>query len=200
VERGPGLRHFASFEVGDVNALVTSLREPGLRTKDRKRLVHYLGKLADRRATDMLCETLLNDSEVDLRAAAARALGAVRDVRSRSALERASEDRASAVRAWAVDALGALGDPGGRVAVRARLDDDDEVVRAYACRVSGELRDEAAVPGLQRNVLHSRRLVATNAARALSDIATSTATRALDESLARLSRPRRWLVRRAAIR
>ncbi len=78
---------------------------------------------------------LCNDSVIEVRAAAIRALGQIGDLTSRRILERAVVQEAPAVQARAVEALGQLGNLGNTAPLMPLLDSEDATVRAATVRL-----------------------------------------------------------------
>jgi HEAT repeat protein len=107
-------------------------------------------KLTD--AGDALIKAI-NDSQADVRYAAMRALGAIRDTRAVAALGEQLAFYKKGEGAWsALDALARIGDPASVPLFKARLDDKDPFLRRAAAEGLGRTGDTASIEALERNV------------------------------------------------
>jgi HEAT repeat protein len=92
---------------GDAETLI-ALVAPKIPAIDRALAAGYLGRVAGARSMETLIG-LLSDGEVEVRVAAAKALGEGRMAGARTALRRALHDEDALVSAWAAWALGEVG-------------------------------------------------------------------------------------------
>ena len=142
-----------------------------------------------------IAKALLQDSDSNVRAAAADILAESGDPSAAPALRKALADDSAPVRARAIEALAALGDRAAVAALIAALDDGAEAVRAAAAAALGRLGDPAAIgplaKALGRPDWHLRRA----AAEALGSFADPRAAEALTKALAE---DPHWAVRAAA--
>ena len=107
--------------------------------------VRVLGEIRDTRAADVLIELLESAEDLNVRARAAAALGAVGGALATPALRRALGDTGWQVRAQAASSLGALGDRDSVPALSAAIEDTDWWVRRNCAEALGELGE----PGLR---------------------------------------------------
>lgn len=101
--------------------------------------VRVLGEIRDPRAEPVLIGLLAGADDLDLRARAAAALGAVGGSQAPPALRAALRDDAWQVRAQAAVSLGALGDRGGIEALSTAIEDPHWWVRRNCAEALGEL-------------------------------------------------------------
>ena len=128
-------------------ALVTVLagdEDPSVREK----AALLLGEVNDRGAVAQLSKTLTNDRSDDVRRAAARSLGLIKDARARLPLVAALKSPDIWVRSTAARSLTQLGDSGATSAVLALLKSADREARPTAARALAGSRDPRAVDAL----------------------------------------------------
>ena len=101
--------------------------------------VRVLGEIRDLRAEPVLIRLLTSADDLDLRARAAAALGAVGGSQTPPALRTALRDDAWQVRAQAASSLGALGDRGSIEALSTAIEDPNWWVRRNCAEALGEL-------------------------------------------------------------
>lgn len=130
-----------------------------------------LGKKPSETAYQLLIEALQSDQDQGVRADAAGALGALKDVRAWEYLMRAYyEDTEWIVRYSALVSLGNLADPRTYDVFVAALTSDNELLQQAALGALGELRQEQAVPLLLPFVNHADWMMRQKTAIALSQI------------------------------
>ncbi len=95
---------------------------------------------------------LLSDSKVRVRAAAAYALGAIKDRTVSPHLTKALKDKDLNVRFAAAVALARVKDPSTVTALTEATRDQDEDVRAYACLALGDIGSRGSVPVLMERL------------------------------------------------
>ena len=103
--------------------------------------VRVLGEIRDSRAEPVLIELLRGASDLNVRARAAAALGAVGGALALPALSSALRDDEWQVRAQAAASLGALGDRGSVAALSAAVEDESWWVRRNCAEALGGLGD-----------------------------------------------------------
>lgn len=114
----------------------------------RERAALLLGGTNDRSAVAQLSRTLTNDKSDDVRRAAARSLGRLKDSRARLPLVSALKSQDIWLRSTAAKSLAQLGDPGATSAVLALLKGTDRELRPTAARALAGSRDPRAVDAL----------------------------------------------------
>lgn len=108
---------------------------------DTRRLaVDAVGQLGDEAVLPILRQTISEDRQEPIRAAAARSLGELKDADSLTALEEALHDERT-VRCQAIIALGRIGRKTSVPALLAQLRDQAPEVRYHACIALGEIGD-----------------------------------------------------------
>jgi hypothetical protein len=176
-----------SRERAAVELVVPHLKDPSPRV--RRAAVAAVATLGGARAQLGRLLDRLQDGDLEVRIATARALGDSGDARARPGLVSALEDRSPVVRRAASAALAALGvTPSGQAAALAaqrlaaeiaRLQHPDEQIRASAARELGLAEQADAVAPLIRALDGTSPLVAREAARALGRIGSAEARRIL---------------------
>jgi HEAT repeat protein len=101
--------------------------------------VQILGEIRDPSATPLLCEILLEDQNLNLRARAAAALGQLAGPAAVAALLEALNDPRWQVRAQAAKALGAVGDPAAAPALARAIHDREWWVRVNCAEALARL-------------------------------------------------------------
>lgn len=147
--------------------LVDALDTPSSRL--RRRIVEALGVIGDPSARVALQNVLSQDTNEDVRAAAAKALGVLGDPAAVPALREALTETAD-VRVKALIALGQFNDPSVRNAVREMLADPVPQVRYQAINVLKDLADPETIPDLEPLVLDQDGLVKRGALTALESL------------------------------
>lgn len=176
-----------SRERAAVELVVPHLKDPSPRV--RRAAVAAVATLGGARAQLGRLLDRLQDGDLEVRIATARALGDSGDARARPGLVSALEDRSPVVRRAAGAALAALGvTPTGQAAALAaqrlaaeiaRLQHPDEQIRASAARELGLAEQAEAVAPLTRALDGTSALVAREAARALGRSGSAEAQRVL---------------------
>ncbi|MEZ6123830.1 MAG: HEAT repeat domain-containing protein [Planctomycetaceae bacterium] len=115
--------------------------------KSRRLAVEAVGYLGQKNVVPRLRELLKSDPEESVRAAAARALGELKDRESIRLLEESLYDSRS-VRSQAIIALGQIGDKSSLPAILAQLRDQAPEVRYHACNALGDMGEASAVSSL----------------------------------------------------
>jgi hypothetical protein len=114
----------------DFQSLVKALKD---NDEDiREDAVDHLAELPDERVIKILSEVMINDEEEDVRAAAATALGDIRNQTAVYALIKAMQDDDIWVRESVVEALGKIGGKRVVAPLEEALEDEDEDVRKAA--------------------------------------------------------------------
>ncbi|MGF1513716.1 MAG: phycobilisome degradation protein NblB [Elainellaceae cyanobacterium] len=130
--------------IDDVNprvryAAVSQLSSVGQHNRDKSR--------------EILEQALLRDSDMDVRAAAADSVGALKLTEAFEAMEALYQQSEEwLVKFSIVAALGELGDPRGYDILVAALEGQNELIRTVAIGALGELKDPRAVPCLKAYV------------------------------------------------
>lgn len=110
-------------------------------------LMDSLGPADPEAALELLRDRLLNDPEVDVRAAAADALGALKLTAAFEEMQALYHETSEWLLKFSIiAALGELGDPRGFELLAAALGSDTEVVKTAAVGSLGELGDARAIP------------------------------------------------------
>lgn len=154
-----------------------SLRDPAVveqllpflyheRTAIRQRTVETLGLIGDSLAAERLEGVLKGDRSSDVRVAAAKALGDIRDPGSIDALEQALQDEFQ-IRCRAVVSLGMIGDEQSLPALLAMLKDPVPEVRFQATTAVAELGKTSAMGPLEALLEDENAMVRRGAAKAL---------------------------------
>lgn len=108
--------------------------------------VSSLGHQDRQQALDILRDRLLNDSEVDVQAAAADSLGALKLTEAYSDLEASYQNSSEWLLQFSIiAALGELGDPRSFDLLEQALSSENELVQTAAIGSLGELGDDRAV-------------------------------------------------------
>lgn len=135
-------------------------------------------------------ERLLDDSEVAVRAYAARALGRQKNARAVGPLVRASADKDWRVRVAAQRSFGTLADSSALPQVLGGLSDPEPYVRETAAQSAALLRSRDALPALRKTIGDKDPAVRLAAARATATLGGETAWADLRPLL---SDPERWV-------
>ncbi len=99
------------------------------------------------KSLEILRDRLLNDSEVDVQAAAADSLGALQLTEAFDDLQNLYETTSEwLIKMSVVAALGELGDPRGFDLLTSALESEEPIVRTMAIGALGDLKDERAIP------------------------------------------------------
>lgn len=133
-------------------------------------------------AVPALCGAL-KDKNVNIRQAAAEALGQIKDPRAVESLIGALKDEDWFVRATAAGALGEIKDPSAVPALLAALRDKDGDVGGWAAWALGQIKDPSAVPALCEALRDEKWQVRPMAAGALGKIKDPSAVPPLIETL-----------------
>lgn len=133
----------------------------------RRLAVETVGQLQNKSVLPELRETLRTDSEKRIRAAAARALGELKDDEAACLLEESLHDRRT-VRCQAVIALGLIGSKESVAALVAQLRDPAAEVRYHACCALGQIGELPEPEPLQNLLADSEAMVRRGAETALN--------------------------------
>jgi HEAT repeat protein len=172
------------------------IARPPLAGDDQQRLIkaldHYdpavraaaarvIGRLQVTAAADALTRAV-NDSHADVRYAAMRALGSIKDVRAVQTLTDQFAYYRKGEGAWAsLDALAHLAQPGSATLFKERLADKDPFIRRAAAEGLGRLGDSSAVEDLVRDATTDEsEMVRTAMAFALAKLGRNYVTRIVD--------------------
>jgi HEAT repeat protein len=121
--------------------------DPAIRTGAAR----VIGRLRIAEAGDVLIKAV-NDSQADVRYAAMRALGAIRDARAAGALTEQLAYYKKGEGAWsALEALGRIGAPASVPLFTERLQDKDPYLRRAAAEGLGRTGDAASIDALERS-------------------------------------------------
>jgi HEAT repeat protein len=116
----------------------------------RTAAARVIGRLAVPGTGDMLLKTV-NDSQADVRYAAMRALGAIKEQRAVVALAEQLAFYKKGEGAWsALDALARIGSPASVPLFRERLADKDQNIRRAAAEGLGRAGDTASIDALEK--------------------------------------------------
>jgi HEAT repeat protein len=140
----------APLEADQVQRLIKALDhyDPAVRAAAAR----VIGRLEVKDTGDALLKAV-NDSQADVRYAAMRALGAIRDTRAVAALTEQLAFYKKGEGAWsALDALAQIGDPASVPVFKERLADKDQYIRRAATEGLGRAGDVASVEVLEKNV------------------------------------------------
>jgi len=110
----------------------------------RTGMVRSLGRIGDSRAVEPISTVLRNDPNGPTRAAAAVALGRLRDPDGAPALRSALDDEADYTRKWAIRSIGYLRDRESVERLIEFLADSDAFTRQTAARALGDIGDQRA--------------------------------------------------------
>jgi HEAT repeat protein len=111
-----------------------------------------IGRLQIVEAGDALLKAV-NDSQAEVRYAAIRAIGAIRDARAAAALTEQFAYYKKGEGAWsALEALARIGAPDSVPLFKERLQDKDPYIRRAAAEGLGRAGDAASIDALERNV------------------------------------------------
>ncbi|MCI0487977.1 MAG: HEAT repeat domain-containing protein, partial [Blastocatellia bacterium] len=124
----------AAAALASINVTAASLIERLKEGSEAERLraIDRLDRLGDSSAVEPLMNVLASSKEIDVRTAAARALGSLKDRRAVESLSNAAGATEKEVRAAAVASLGLIGDPLATDALFRAAKDEDPDVRAAA--------------------------------------------------------------------
>jgi len=135
----------------------------------RRQTVELLGDLRPEDAFDLFAELLSDDVSFEVRAAAAKGLGKLKDKHGIRLLEQALRDEPT-VRCAAVMGLTSIGEKSVIPALLATLKDTTPVVRYHAVTGLGKLKAEQAIGAIQRLLEDKDSMVRTGAAKALKEL------------------------------
>lgn len=153
-----------SEDFGDRNRGINQLRQLQPETAfemiqpmitDRNARVRYaavsqmdtLGSQDEEKALDLLRDRLLNDSEIDVQAAAADAIGALQLLSAFDDLAQVYHSTSEwLLQVSIIAALGEMGDPRGFDLLKEALDSDNDLLKTAAIGSFGELGDSRAIP------------------------------------------------------
>jgi HEAT repeat protein len=187
IRRG-AVRSLAILGEGGVDIFLRAMEDQDALVRlDACRLAPRFADGADarREVRDALISRIYDDERRGVRAAAAEALGIVRDEGSAFALEAALKDREPGVRCAALAGLGRVAGDGAFAALASALESDgDQRARAAAAGALGELAIGKAAGPLARALKDVSGLVRAAAAEALGRVGTPEAVEALDGALA----------------
>jgi HEAT repeat protein len=140
-----------------------------------------IARLRVREAGDALIKAV-NDSKPEVRYAALRALGAIRDTRTVAALTEQLAFYKKGEGAWsALDALAQIGDPASVPLFKERLQDKDPYIRRAAAEGLGRAGDAASIETLEKNVtVDESKMVRLASAFALQKLGQNYAARIID--------------------
>ncbi len=150
-----------------IPALLALLQSPQPRI--RQKAVDALGVLGDAVVAEQLEQLLRNDRAEDVRAAAAKALGEIRDPGSVDALQNAIHDVFS-VRCKAIVSLGQIGDESSVGLLISLLRDPVPEVRYHAAQALAEMGCKAAIVPIESQLDDSDPMVRRGAAKALEKL------------------------------
>jgi HEAT repeat protein len=140
-----------------------------------------IARLKVRETGDALIKAV-NDSKPEVRYAAMRALGAIRDTRAVGALSQQLAFYKKGEGAWsALDALAQIGDPASVPLFKERLQDKDPFIRRAAAEGLGRAGDAASAEALEKNVtVDESKMVRLASAFALQKLGQNYAARLID--------------------
>ena len=148
----------------------------------RRQAVEILGDLRPDDAFDLFAELLENDQSVEVRTAAARGLGKLKDRQAIRLLEQALRDEPT-VRCAAVMGLTTIGDAEAIPALLATLKDATPVVRYHAVTGLGKLKADQAATAIRKLLEDKDAMVKTGAEKALVSLGISKHTLPLKRRL-----------------
>jgi len=134
--------------IDNIDEQLTLLNDAEPRT--RLRAIGVLRRLANSKAIEPLCQTLLSDEVPDVRARAASALGQMGDPAAIAALSRALDDSTAEVRRRAAQALYQISDAAAIDPLIKALSDSDRDVRRLAARTLGEIGNATTLEALKQ--------------------------------------------------
>lgn len=155
-------RRFRSAEA--VNPLLMLLDDSNVAI--RQRAVDALGEMENLAALDRLIVTLRTDTAVEVRMAAAKALGLLRSPKALPALEEALDDELT-VQCRCIAALGDIGDASSLPALLAMLKDPTPEVRYHASQSLAEIGHQNSRKPLEELLADDNLMVRRGAAKAL---------------------------------
>lgn len=147
-----------------VQPLIVLLDDPNAAL--RQRAVESLGEIRHQPTVDQLMQMLRADSAVEVRLAAAKALGQLKNPKAVPVLEEALDDEFT-VRCRAIVAIGQIGDASSLPALLAMLRDPVPEVRYHATQALADLGSKNAVKGLEQLLDDENPMVARGAAKSL---------------------------------
>ena len=134
----------------------------------RRRVLEALGQSGDVLLVSMIGESLRRDDAPEVRAAAAQALGALKDRTACGVLEEALRD-ADVVRCQAVIALGAIHDKSSLPALMAMLKDTTPEVRYHAVHAIGKFKNPKTLKAMAVLLEDSDSMVRNGASQAIAE-------------------------------
>lgn len=153
-----------------VEALIPLVQHPN--PSIRRQTVEVLGDLRPPDAFDLFAELLAEDVSFEVRAAAARGLGKLKDKHGVQLLEQALRDEPT-VRCAALMGLTAIGEKNVIPALLAMLRDPTPVVRYHAVTGLGKLKAGQATDAVHRLLEDNDSMVRTGAEKALGELGVS---------------------------
>jgi HEAT repeat protein len=169
----------APLEAAQIQGLIKALDhyDPAIRAGAAR----VIGRLKVRETGDALIKAV-NDSKAEVRYAAMRALGAIRETRAVGALSQQLAFYKKGEGAWsALDALAQIGDPASVPLFKERLQDKDPFIRRAADEGLGRAGDAASVEALEKNVtVDESKMVRLASAFALQKLGQNYAARLID--------------------
>lgn len=164
-----------------VEALIPLVQHPN--SSIRRQTVEVLGDLRPPDAFDLFAELLTEDVSFEVRSAAAKGLGKLKDRHGIQLLEQALRDEPT-VRCAAVMGLTAIGEKQVIPALLATLKDPTPVVRYHAVTGLGKLKAEQATGAIRRLLEDKDSMVRTGAEKALVELGISNPTIPLQRRMA----------------
>jgi HEAT repeat protein/WD40 repeat protein len=164
-----------------VEALIPLVQHPN--PSIRRQTIEVLGDLRPPDAFDLFAELLAEDVSFEVRAAAAKGLGKLKDKHGIRLLEQALRDEPS-VRCAALMGLTAIGEQSAIPALLATLRDPTPVVRYHAVTGLGKLKAEQATGAIRRLLEDKDSMVRTGAEKALVELGISNPQISLQRRLA----------------
>ncbi len=150
----------------------------------RQRAVDSLGEIGNAGSLDRLLVALRADSAVEVRMAAAKALGLLKSPKALKALEEALDDDLT-VRCRAISALGDIGDASSLPALLAMLKDPTPEVRYHASQSLAEIGHQNSRKPLEDLLGDDNPMVRRGAAKALIKLGDPRGEKLLEEASAR---------------
>lgn len=151
----------------------------------RRRVLEALGQTGDVSLVPMIGESLSQDDNPEVRAAAAQALGALKDRVACPVLEEALRD-ADVVRCQAVIALGAIHDKSTLAALMAMLKDTMPEVRYHAVNAIGKFKTPKTLKALAVLLEDSDPMVRNGASKVIAEFGQEIADNAVQEIVRRV--------------
>ena len=135
----------------------------------RQRSIDVLGQVGDAVVAEQLEQMLRNDRSEDVRAAAAKALGEIRDPGAVDCLIDALHD-AFSVKCRAIVALGDIGEESSLASLLAMLKDPAPEIRYHASQALAQMQHELAAKNIRPLLNDSNAMVRRGAAKALETL------------------------------